>query len=76
MSNPTLMKKLINEVMDMIEDVATAVLGILLLVFALGAWYGAVYKGQPQLLWPAYLFVAVLVLKLLKDLLERGMKKK
>lgn len=75
MGEPTLMKKLVNETVDVIEDVATAIIGVLLLTFTMGAWYGSVYANQPQLWWPLWILVLVIVLKLMKDLLERKKKK-
>ncbi len=76
MHEPTLMKKLVNEILDTIEDVVTAIIAILLFVFAAGAWYGATYAGQQAFWYPAYLFVAVLFLKLFKDIIEKSMKRK
>ena len=72
----TLAKDLLNDLVETVEDVATAVLGFVLAVFVLGAWYGSIFSGKQALWYPLYLFVLVLVLKLLKDLLTRGGKKK
>ena len=74
MSEPTLMKKLVNETVDMVEDVATALIGMILLTFTVGAWYGSMYANQPQLWWPLWAFVILVVLKLAKDMLMRVKK--
>ena len=72
----TLMKKIINELVETVEDIATAVIGTVLLVFTVGAWYGSIFANQPQLWYPLYMFIVLLVLKLIKDLMVRVGRKK
>ena len=75
MAEHTIIKKLFDEMVDTIEDLATLLLTIGIAVFAAGAYYGSIYAHSPALWYPGYLVVAILVLKLLKDLLVRATKK-
>ena len=70
----SLIKNILDEILDTIEDVATAVFGFVLLVFAAGALYGAKFANTPQLWYPLYIFLALLALKLVKDLFKKGGK--
>ena len=76
MAEHTIIKKLFDEMVDTIEDLATLLITVAMALFAVGAWYGAVYAKSPLLWYPAYLVVGILVLKLLKDLMVRATKKK
>ncbi len=76
MAEHTILKKLFDELMDTVEDLATVLLSLLIAVFAAGAYYGSVYANSPALWYPAWLFLAVLVLKLLKDLSMWAVKKR
>ena len=71
-----LVKSIVNDIMDSIEDIATTVIGIMLAIFTVGAWYGSTYSGQPQLWYPLYVFIILLILKIVKDFMVGAMKTK
>ncbi|MFC2175044.1 hypothetical protein ACFLQ2_04235 [archaeon] len=71
-----LVKSIVNDIMDSIEDIAATVIGIVLAVFVIGAWYGSIYAGTPKLWYPLYVFIVLLVLKLVKDVMVRTLKSK
>ena len=76
MAEHTVIKKLFDEMVNTIEDLATLLITVAIALFAAGAWYGAVYANSPLLWYPAYLVVGILVLKLVKDLMIKAVKKK
>jgi len=76
MAEHTIIKRLFDEMVDTIEDLATLLITIAVAVFAVGAYYGSIYAHSAALWYPTYLVVGILVLKLLKDLAMRATKKK
>lgn len=72
-----LLKDIISDALDAIEDVASAVVGVMLAIFIAGTFYGYFFKDTEYFLYPIYIFVALLVLKLVKDIImSLGKKKK
>jgi len=76
MAEHTIIKKLFDELVDTIEDLATMLIAVAIVVFAVGAYYGSIYAHSAALWYPAYLVVGILMLKLVKDLLVKATKKK
>ncbi len=70
-----MMKEVINDLADTVEDLFLTVLGLALIVFMVGMWYGANIEA-PVLYYPLYLFLALLAYKLAKDIVNRARKKK
>jgi hypothetical protein len=69
-----MMKEIINDLSDTVEDLFLTIIGTALVVFMAGMWYGANLQ-PPVLYYPLYLFLALLAYKLAKDIVNRTRKK-
>ena len=69
------MKTMINDLVDAIEDFFTAIVGTALVIFMLGQYYALTASGD-AMWYPIYAFIAVLVIKLIKDSVDRMQRKK
>ena len=72
----SLFKKLMKEIVGSIDDLFVTVLAAALVVFMAGQFYGVAYKGDEAFWYPAWAFVIILVLKLLKDSFFKKKKEK
>ncbi|MBN3037367.1 MAG: hypothetical protein JW834_02885 [Candidatus Diapherotrites archaeon] len=65
-----IVKKIVDDIYDTIEDFFTAVVGVLLITFIVGQFYGAYYAKSSMFWYPIYAFGLLLVYKLISDFVE------
>jgi hypothetical protein len=68
------LKQVVADVVDTVEDFAALLLGIVLVIFVAGELY-AKYVDPRYFWYPAMAFIVLLVLKLIKDLIVRSKPK-
>ncbi|MCD6522377.1 MAG: hypothetical protein J7K68_01390 [Candidatus Diapherotrites archaeon] len=72
-----MLKELINSMVDAVEDLATAIIAVVLVIFVAGEFYANMFPATTQEFWyPSALFVVVLILKLIKDIFQKVRRKK
>jgi len=72
----SLFRKTMADIVQTVEDLFITFLGFVLVVFMAGEIYGAAYRESIRMLtgtfwYPLWLFVIILVIKLLKDVLTK-----
>lgn len=72
----SVLKKFVSEVMEIIEDFAAALLGLVLFIFLAGQFFGKTYANSAIFWYPTYVLVGLLVIKLIKDILIKATRKK
>ncbi len=59
--------KVVEDIFDAIEDLLFFMASYTLIIFILGGFFGAYYKGTEIFWWPLYLLAVVLFIKIVKD---------
>jgi hypothetical protein len=70
-----MVKSIIEDLVETVEDMLTAVLGVVVVIFMAGTYYGSAFSNGPELHYPLYVFIALLVFKLAKDVVTSKGKK-
>jgi len=69
-------KKVITDIFETIEDVSRFVIGVIVVSFIAGAYYGVAYEGTPAFWYPVILLFLVLLWKVLDEISDKTKKKK
>lgn len=67
-------KSVIDDVIGSVQDLFSFVVGLALVMFILGEFYGSYFRFSNVYWYPAYILGAMVVMKVLKDVVKKYLK--